>query len=30
MRRILCYGDSNTWGFTPGTGVHQSQDSAWP
>ena len=24
MRHILCYGDSNTWGYTPGTGVRFS------
>lgn len=29
MRRILCYGDSNTWGFTPGTGVRYDTDTRW-
>jgi len=29
MRRILCYGDSNTWGFTPGTGKRYSPEVRW-
>lgn len=29
MKRILCYGDSNTWGFTPGTGVRYAPDVRW-
>ena len=29
--KILCYGDSNTWGYIPGTD-HQrfSKDERWP
>ena len=30
MRHILCYGDSNTWGYTPGTGVRFSPQVRWP
>lgn len=30
MKRILCFGDSNTWGFTPGTGVRYGEDVRWP
>ena len=29
-KRILCYGDSNTWGYTPGTGERYSEDIRWP
>ena len=29
MRSILCYGDSNTWGYTPGTGVRYAPDVRW-
>lgn len=28
--KVLCYGDSNTWGFTPGSGVRFEKDSRWP
>lgn len=28
--KVLCYGDSNTWGFTPGLGVRFGKDSRWP
>jgi len=28
-KRILCYGDSNTWGATPGTGARVSQQKRW-
>lgn len=28
--KILCYGDSNTWGFTPGSGVRFDKDTRWP
>lgn len=28
--KVLCYGDSNTWGFTPGLGVRFEKDSRWP
>lgn len=27
--RVLCYGDSNTWGYTPGSGVRFSEDVRW-
>ena len=30
MKRILCYGDSNTWGFIPGTGERYPADVRWP
>lgn len=29
MTRILCYGDSNTWGYTPGTGVRFDEHTRW-
>lgn len=29
MKRILCYGDSNTWGSTPGTGRRYPKDIRW-
>ncbi len=29
MRRILCFGDSNTWGFTAGTGVRYDENQRW-
>ena len=29
MRHILCYGDSNTWGYTPGTGERHAPDVRW-
>lgn len=29
VKRILCYGDSNTWGATPGTGVRIDEDKRW-
>lgn len=29
MYRILCYGDSNTWGYTPGTGARYAPDVRW-
>ena len=29
MRNILCYGDSNTWGYTPGTGVRYAPGIRW-
>ena len=28
-RRILCYGDSNTWGFVPGSGERYPADVRW-
>ena len=29
MKRIVCYGDSNTWGYTPGTGARYPEDVRW-
>lgn len=29
MRTILCYGDSNTWGYNPATGNRFSRDERW-
>lgn len=29
MKRILCYGDSNTWGFIPGSGVRYPETIRW-
>ena len=28
--KILCYGDSNTWGFSPGDGSRFSEEIRWP
>lgn len=28
-KRILCYGDSNTWGYTPLTGERYDEDTRW-
>ncbi len=31
MKTILCYGDSNTWGYIPGSGgARFSRDERWP
>lgn len=30
MKTILCYGDSNTWGYNPATGERFSRDERWP
>jgi lysophospholipase L1-like esterase len=30
MRTVLCYGDSNTWGYEPATGVRFPEDVRWP
>jgi lysophospholipase L1-like esterase len=30
MKTILCFGDSNTWGFVPGTGERYSLEVRWP
>ena len=30
MKRILCYGDSNTWGYIPGSGERYPEDIRWP
>jgi lysophospholipase L1-like esterase len=29
-RTILCFGDSNTWGFVPGTGARHDLEKRWP
>ena len=29
-KRILCFGDSNTWGYIPGTGKRYSEEIRWP
>lgn len=28
-KQILCYGDSNTWGYIPGSGERQPEDKRW-
>ena len=30
MRTILCYGDSNTWGYDPVTGERFGREERWP
>jgi len=30
MKTVLCYGDSNTWGFDPETGERFAPDVRWP
>lgn len=30
MKTILCYGDSNTWGYNPATGERLDNDKRWP
>ncbi len=30
MRTVLCYGDSNTWGYLPGGGERLGHDERWP
>jgi len=30
MKTILCYGDSNTWGYEPGTCGRYARDVRWP
>ena len=29
MKNILCFGDSNTWGYTPGTAARYAPDQRW-
>lgn len=29
MKNILCFGDSNTWGFTPGSGARYDENTRW-
>lgn len=30
MKNILCYGDSNTWGYNPDTGKRLNNNKRWP
>ena len=30
MKTVLCYGDSNTWGYEPATGSRYPEDVRWP
>ena len=30
MKTIVCFGDSNTWGYTPETGLRYSYNQRWP
>lgn len=30
VKTVLCYGDSNTWGYDPATGERHRYDSRWP
>lgn len=30
MKTVLCYGDSNTWGYLPGTGQRHAPAARWP
>jgi lysophospholipase L1-like esterase len=30
MRTVLCYGDSNTWGHDPASGLRHGPDQRWP
>lgn len=30
MYNVLCFGDSNTWGFMPGLGTRYPRDIRWP
>jgi lysophospholipase L1-like esterase len=30
MKTILCFGDSNTWGYVPGTGQRYLRHERWP
>jgi len=30
MHEVLCYGDSNTWGYIPGTGGRYAPQVRWP
>jgi len=29
MRHVLCFGDSNTWGYIPGTGERFDEETRW-
>lgn len=30
IKNVLCYGDSNTWGYNPATGERHSYENRWP
>ena len=30
MKTVLCYGDSNTWGYSPIDGTRYARDVRWP
>jgi lysophospholipase L1-like esterase len=30
MKQVLCFGDSNTWGWIPGTGGRFPREARWP
>ena len=30
MKNVLCYGDSNTWGYVPGIGARFPRELRWP
>ncbi len=30
MKSLLCFGDSNTWGYVPGTGRRYARHERWP
>lgn len=30
MRHVLCFGDSNTWGYRPGEGDRYDEQTRWP
>jgi len=30
MKTVLCFGDSNTWGYIPGTGQRYAPSARWP
>lgn len=30
MRHVLCFGDSNTWGYRPGMGDRYDEQTRWP
>ena len=29
MKTVLCYGDSNVWGYVPGTGARYPENVRW-
>lgn len=29
-KRIVCYGDSNTWGYIAGSGLRYDENIRWP